>query len=125
MGRAYKLYGTNTTSTNAISSLRVTKNANIRCICFSCAGVAGAGLTGVITQELAKQNVSSITLNDTPETVLGTISFPAAVNAGAFGFAVGLICNIPVTVGDTLYLNIVASGFTITSAIHEVTIYTD
>lgn len=125
MGRSYKLFSTAATTTNAAASLRVTKNATIRCILFSIATTAGAGVAGLTLAELSKQNVGSFTVNDTPDTVLATVGVPAPVSGGANVLNVGIICSLPVSVGDTLYLNITHSGTGLASAAHNVTIYTD
>lgn len=123
MGRAYKLYSVATTTTNATASFRVTKRSRIRCILFSIVGVAGAAIDGSWVLELSKQNTQSYSVNDTPDTVLATVCVPRPISGGAYGTSVPIICDLPLEVGDTVYLNVVTGGTASASAIHEVTCF--
>jgi len=108
MGRAYKLYTNATGSNNGVASIKITKSARLRTIYFDLSATGGVGVSRT-TVEVSKQNTSSLTINDTPETVLAQASL-AHNNAVPGSEAVQIFCDISVSVGDTIYLNTAMIG---------------
>jgi len=110
--RQYKLYTNTTGSNNGVTSLRVTKAGRIRAITFVLAGVAGAANTGHMQVEVSKQNTSNLAINDTPETVIASCALAFNVVSGAVNTNQVIPMDVPITPGDTIYLNTVFTGGT-------------
>lgn len=108
MGKQYKLYTNSTGATNAAASLKITKSGRVKCIAFSLYGLGGAGVSRLI-YEVSKQNTASDTVNDTPETVMAMAAV-ASPNATHYAENYTVFCDIPVEVGDTIYINIAFNG---------------
>lgn len=123
MGKQYKLYTNATGATNAAASLKITKEGRIKSMSFSLYGLGGAGVSRLI-YEVSKQNTISDTVNDAPETVLGYCAV-ASPNGVHYQENYLILCDVPVSVGDTIYLNIAFNGAVAPgSAGAQVTLYT-
>lgn len=108
MGRAYKLASAAIASTNASASVRVTQSTKIKNIFFDLSCLAGAGVSRV-TYEVSKQNVNSLAMNDTPDTVLCSCTLPVT-NGVHTSMQQAVLCDIPISTGDTIYVNVLVTG---------------
>lgn len=108
MGKQYKLFSNTAGSNNGVASLKITKPGRIRCIYFSIALLGGAGVSRM-NYEVSKQNTISNITNDTPETVLAN-AYIASPNATHAAENIAVMCDLPVNVGDTIYLNTAMTG---------------
>lgn len=106
--RAYKLFSNTTGANNGVASLKITKPGRVRAIAFSICGLGGAGVSRM-EYEVSKQNTSSLATNDTPETVMASCCI-ASPNAVHFAENFTVLCDLPVGVGDTIYLNTSFNG---------------
>lgn len=123
MGKQYKLFSNSTGASNGVASLKITKPGRVKSVAFSLYGLGGAGVSRVL-YEISKQNTISDTVNDTPETV---IAFAAVASPNAVHYAENYIvlCDVPVEVGDTIYLNMGFNGAVApTSAGAQIFLYT-
>jgi hypothetical protein len=125
MGRVYKLLSTGVTTTNGSASLRIAKRCRVRCIVFSLVGTAGAAVDGRLSVEVSKQNTSSLSINDTPETVMASASLAGTINAGVASTHLPIICDIQMEQGETVYLNLALIGTSFSSTLLSVYLYTD
>lgn len=108
MGKQYKLY-TNSASTAAgTTSVKIVKKGTIRCIWADIGVLGGAGVSRM-NYEVSKQNTGSLTVNDTPDTVLASFSIDSP-NAVHNAVNCGIACAIDVEVGDTIYINATLTG---------------
>lgn len=106
------MYTNTTGSNNGVVSLRLNKSTRIKAVYFSIIGLAGSAASAQFTVELAKQNVSSLAITDTPETVIASVSLAYGVLNAAAMVNQYIPMDIPVDVGDTLYLNTQLTGST-------------
>lgn len=108
MSRAYKIYSSSSGTLNGAASIKITKAGRIKAILFSLGLLGGAGVARM-NYEISKQNTISNTTNDTPETVIASAMI-ASPNATHNAENALVVCDIPIQVGDTIYLNIAMTG---------------
>jgi hypothetical protein len=121
MGKTYKLYGTAAATANAVASLKITRKGTLKAIMAAIASTGGAGV-GWQQIELSKQNTSSLTTNDTPDSVIASFAL-ATGNATTASDNVVLLTSVDVDVGDTIYLNFSTAGTAPTSGVQQIYLY--
>lgn len=123
MGQQYKLYSNATGTNNGVASLKVVKSGRIKGILFAIGLLGGAGVSRQ-SWEVYKQNTGSLAVNDTPGTVIASVSV-ASPNAVHANENVMVLCDVELTAGDTLYINTLFSGAVAPAAVDaNIYIYT-
>lgn len=115
--KGYKLVTQGTASANAAASIKITKKGTLKALNYSLEATGGAGV-GRMCYELSKQNVSSVTINDAPETVITAVCL-ALGNATSTDASGTQLLGTEVDVGDTIYVNITLSGTAPSSAVAQ------